>query len=387
MAAKRNKDDRQRIGRALRKSEERFRVVVESAPNAIVMIGPTGLIEMVNAQTERVFGYSRNELLGQPIEMLVPERYRHNHPGLRTSFFADPESRPMGAGRDLYGLRKDGSEFPVEIGLNPIETDEGTMVLSAVVDISDRKQKEERIHTAISMLAHMNRVATAGELSATIAHEVSQPLAAMVANANAALRWLAHATPDLDEARAALKRIADGGHRASEVIESVRAMFKRDSQEKAAIDFNDLIQDVLGLLRVELQTQGIVVQTGLTRPLPLALGHSGQLQQVILNLLRNAADAMGSVTCRARILTVKSTVYDPDGVLVSVEDSGTGIDPKHIDRIFDSFFTTKSEGLGMGLSICRSIIEAHDGRLWASSGVDHGSVFNVQLPAFRPEVK
>jgi signal transduction histidine kinase len=140
-------------------------------------------------------------------------------------------------------------------------------------------------------------------------------------------------------------------------------------------------------LRVELQTQGIVVQTGLTRPLPLALGHSGQLQQVILNLLRNAADAMGSVTCRARILTVKSTVYDPDGVLVSVEDSGTGIDPKHIDRIFDSFFTTKSEGLGMGLSICRSIIEAHDGRLWASSGLDHGSVFNVQLPAFRPEVK
>jgi len=157
--------------------EERFRLVVESAPNAIVMIGPTGFIEMVNAQTERVFGYSRNELLGQPVEMLVPERYRHKHPGLRTAFFAGPESRPMGAGRDLYGLKKDGSEFPVEIGLNPIETDEGTMVLSAVVDISARKRKEERIHAAISRLAHMNRVATAGELSASIAHEVSQPLA------------------------------------------------------------------------------------------------------------------------------------------------------------------------------------------------------------------
>jgi PAS domain S-box-containing protein len=169
MATKVEKGDDLKIDPALRKSEERFRLVVESVPNAIVMIGPTGLIEMVNAQTERVFGYSRNELLGQPVEMLVPERYRRNHPRLRTSFFAGPASRPMGAGRDLYGLRKDGNEFPVEIGLNPIETDEGTMVLSAVVDISDRKQKEQRIHAAISTLAHMNRIATAGELSASIA--------------------------------------------------------------------------------------------------------------------------------------------------------------------------------------------------------------------------
>jgi PAS domain S-box-containing protein len=168
-----------------------FRQVVESAPNAIVMIGPTGLIEMVNAQTERVFGYTRDELLGKPIEMLVPERYRPNHPELRKSFFADPVSRPMGAGRDLYGLKKDGSEFPVEIGLNPIETDEGTMVLSAIVDISARKRMEARIHAINDQLTHMNRVATVGELSSSIAHELKQPLAAIVANANAGLRWLA----------------------------------------------------------------------------------------------------------------------------------------------------------------------------------------------------
>ena len=158
---------------ARKRLEERFRQVVESAPNAIVMIGSTGLIEMVNAQTERVFGYSRDEMLGKPVEMLVPERYRPNHPGLRTSFFANPVSRPMGAGRDLYGLRKDGSEFPVEIGLNPIETEEGTMVLSAIVDISARKQLEDRVHAMDSMLTHMNRVATAGELSSSIAHEIN----------------------------------------------------------------------------------------------------------------------------------------------------------------------------------------------------------------------
>jgi len=177
----------------------------------------------------------------------------------------------------------------------------------------------------------------------------------------------------------------DGGHRASDVIESVRAMFKIDGQEKAAVDLNDLIQDVLGLLRAELQTQGIVVQTGLTKPLPLVLGHGGQLQQVILNLIRNAADAMDSVAGRTRILRVISAIHDPDGVLVSVEDPGMGIDPKDSDRIFDSFFTTKSQGMGMGLSICRSIIEAHGGRLWASSGSRRG--FSIQLPAVRSGVE
>ena len=174
------------------------------------------------------------------------------------------------------------------------------------------------------------------------------------------------------------------GHRAGGVIGSVRAMFKKDSEAKVPLDLNDLIQDVLGPVRGELHAQEIIVQTGLSRPLPLVLGHSGQLQQVILNLVRNAADAMESVSGRARVLRVKSAIYDPDGVLVSVEDSGTGIDPKNIDRIFDSFFTTKSQGMGMGLSICRSIIEAHHGRLWASSGIDQGAVFNIQLPAARP---
>ena len=243
-----------------------------------------------------------------------------------------------------------------------------------------RRNAEAASLSAMGKLADMNRVATAGELTASIAHEVKQPLAAMVANANAALRWLTNKTPNLDEALAALKRVVSDGHRTAEVIGSVRAMFKKEGQERAPVDLNDLIQDVLALLRGELKKRGIVVQTGLSWPLPLAVGHSGQLQQVILNLVRNAADAMDSVAGRARILRVKSAVHDPDGVLVSVEDSGTGIDPKDIDRIFDSFFTTKSHGMGIGLSICRSIIEAHGGRLWASSSIGHGTVFNIQLP-------
>jgi C4-dicarboxylate-specific signal transduction histidine kinase len=233
----------------------------------------------------------------------------------------------------------------------------------------------------VNELARMNRIATAGELSASIAHEVNQPLAAMVANANAVLRFLASATPDLDDVRAALKSVVSDGHRAGEIIGSVRAMFKKDGEEKTPLELNDVVCDVLGLMRVELAARGIIVRTQLSAPLPFVLGRSGQLQQVISNLIRNAAEAMDSVSDRARVLTVRSAAWDPDGVLVSVEDSGPGIDPNGTAQIFESFYTTKSQGMGMGLSICRSIVGAHGGRIWASPGVDHGAVFNIHLPA------
>ncbi len=198
---------------ALQRSEERFRQVVESAPNGFVVVGHSGLIEMVNAEAERVFGYTRNELLGKPAEMLMPERYRPKHRELRMSFFAAPVSRPMGAGRDLYGLRKDDSEFPIEIGLNPIQTEEGTMVLAAIVDISARKRLEEHIDAIKSMLTH----------------EINQPLAAIVAHANAALRWLTNEKLNFDDARAALKAIVSDGHRAGEIAKSLHLTLKKRS--------------------------------------------------------------------------------------------------------------------------------------------------------------
>ena len=262
-----------------------------------------------------------------------------------------------------------------------------TLIIWLYYEHRRRRYAEADSRSALAKFADMNRVATAGELTASIAHEIKQPLAAMVTSANAALRWLAKETPDLDETRKAMKNVVSDGHRASEIIGSIRAMFKQDSQVEAAIDLNNVIQDVLRLVQGELKTQGILVQSVLTRPLPLVLGNKGQLQQVILNLVRNAADAMDSVSRRARVLTIKTAIHDPDSVLLSVEDSGAGIAPEDIDRIFESFFTTKSQGMGMGLSICRSIIEAHDGRLWASSSVDHGSVFNIVLPAPRPEIE
>jgi signal transduction histidine kinase len=250
-----------------------------------------------------------------------------------------------------------------------------------------RRNAEILARRSIGELANMNRVATAGKLSASIAHEMKQPLAAMVTNVGAGLRWLGAAEPNLEETRAALQSVIKDGNRAAEVVDSVRAMFKKEQTERTQLNLNDLISSVLYLLRDELRPQDIIVRTNLDSQLPSVEGHRGELQQVILNLVRNAADAMKDITYRPRVLTVKSEIQSPNDVLISVADSGTGIDPKDIDHIFDAFFTTKSNGMGMGLSICKSIIEDHGGRLWALRNLKHGSVFNISLPTHQDGVR
>jgi signal transduction histidine kinase len=229
-------------------------------------------------------------------------------------------------------------------------------------------------------LSRAARLTTMGAMTASIAHEINQPLAAIVANSNAAQRWLSNARPDLDEARTALQNIARDGHRASQVIGSVRAMFKKDSREKDRLAVNDVIEDILTLVEGDIRTQRVLVRTELHRELPEVVGDRTQLQQVFMNLIMNAVEAMAPITDRQRLLMVKSQVSEHGMVIVTVEDSGTGIDPKDAERIFDAFYTTKADGMGMGLSICRSIVEAHGGRLWASRGVNFGSIFHVALP-------
>jgi signal transduction histidine kinase len=229
------------------------------------------------------------------------------------------------------------------------------------------------------------RQITLDAITASIAHELNQPLAAIVANANGGLRWLSNAAPDLDEARAAFRRILSVGLDAGKVVESTRSIFKKDRRQRTSVDINELIKNIVALDNSDLHDRGVSVHVELNDHLPPVIADRIQLQQVLLNLITNAVDAMGSITDRTRALRVKSQVYEPNGVLVSVEDSGAGIDPKDLDRIFDAFFTTKSDGTGMGLAICRSIIEAHEGRLWASPGVGCGSVFQFMLPTGVPD--
>jgi len=208
-------------------------------------------------------------------------------------------------------------------------------------------------------------------------------LAAIVANGNAGLRWLANTTPDIDEVRATLKRIVNDGHRAGRVISGVRTMCRKGGQAKTMVDVNDLVRDVLTLVRGEPDSRGVSVRTEL-QPLPQVLADRVQLQQVILNLIMNALDAMASVNGRARVLRLRSERHEPGGVMVTVQDSGTGIDKKDMDRIFEPFFTTKPHGMGMGLPICRSIVEAHGGRLMASHDHPYGTVFQMILPVQEP---
>jgi signal transduction histidine kinase len=237
---------------------------------------------------------------------------------------------------------------------------------------------------ALSVLAQRReregRMMTLDAMSAAIAHEMKQPISAMVTNANAGLRWLSRAPPDLNEARDSFAHIAADGHRASEVIQSVRQIFSRQEQPHSLLDPNELIQEAISLVRSDLEAARISILLGLAPQLAAVQGHRGQLQQVLLNLLNNAADAMRAVKERARVLTVTSERSGPESVAISVQDSGSGVDPKNMDRIFDAFFTTKSNGMGMGLAICRSIVEAHGGTLSVSPGAPHGSIFRLVLP-------
>jgi two-component system NtrC family sensor kinase len=249
--------------------------------------------------------------------------------------------------------------------------------------LSELSAARERESADQLELARASRLTTMGAMTASIAHEINQPLAAIAANANAGLRWLARSSPDIEEVHAALKRINTDAHRAGEIIQSVRSIFKKAPQQGAPVDVNTLIQEVLALVHGDLMSHQVAVKTDLDRDLLPVRADRVQLQQVALNLITNAIEAMSTVDGQPRRLTVSTRPHERDGVLIRVQDSGPGIDPGGLERIFDAFFSTKSSGMGMGLFICRSIVEAHGGHLWASAEPG-GAAFNLVLPVGQP---
>src|SRR5512132_512219 len=361
--------------------EERFRRVVEAAPNAMIMVNREGQITLANQQAEKTFGYPREELLGRPSEMLVPERIRSGHRGFRHDYVCGPQARPMGAGRELFGRRKDGSEVPVEIGLSPIHTSKGLLVLASIVDITERKLAELEAARQRHDLAHLARVTTLGELSSSLAHELTHPITAILSNAQAAQRFLADDDVDLDEVREILNDIVTQDQRAGEVIHGLRVLLKKGEPQAHCddVDLNEVIRDVVKLMRNDLINRNVTVDTDFAENLPAVTGDRVQLQQVLLNLMLNGCDAMANNDSSERRLLIASQLEN-SAVRVSVTDRGGGIPEKNLEHVFERFFTTKKEGMGLGLSVCHTIIDAHRGKIWATNNAGCGATFHFRLP-------
>jgi PAS domain S-box-containing protein len=314
-----------------------------------------------------------------------PPRYqeflRHIHPDDRarmTEFFEtviqekldfDVGYRLVHPGGEVRELHAIGHPVPGPPG-------ELTEFVGTVMDVTERRRAEEERQA----LAHANRITTMGQLTASIAHEVNQPIAAVVTNAQAALRWLTMQPSDPEEVRQALDRIVRNGRRAGDVIGRIRALVAKAAPRNDQLDINEVMLEVITLTRSELRSSGTLLQTQLAGGLPLILGDRIQLQQVMLNLILNAVEAMSGSRAGSRELLIKTEQHDPRAVLVAVRDSGPGVKPESLDRLFDAFYTTKPDGMGMGLSICRSIIEAHGGRVWATTNVPRGAVVQFTLP-------
>ena len=371
-------EDRKRAEAALRDSEEQWKAVFENNPTMYFMVDPTGAILSVNPFGAEKLGYCSDELIGRPLEILFHPADREHG---RRNAAACLEFLGQTSSWELRKICKDGKMLWVRETAKAMLIKNRPVVLIACEDITENKRAAEALRDTQTQLAHANRVATTGQLTASIAHEVNQPIAATVANAQAALRWLGADPRNLDEVRQALGRIVRDGDRAGAVIGRIRSLIKKAPPGDERVDINAAIREVIELTRSEAMKAGVSVRMELADGLPLIPGDLVELQQVVLNLILNALEAMSGMSEGSQELLITTGRSELGDALVAVRDSGPGLAPAMFENLFKAFHTTKLNGLGLGLSICRSIIEAHGGRLWASVNSPRGAVFQFTLPA------
>jgi len=360
----------------LRRSEEQWRDVFENNPTMYFMVDAAGTVLSVNPFGAEQLGYQVAELVDQP---LLSVFHQSDREAVQRNMASCLEQLGRARSWEARKVRKDGKVRWVRETAKAVPRGNAIIVLVACEDITDQKRAEEALRQSQADLAHVSRVTTLGELTASLAHEVNQPITAAITNANACLRWLAGDAPNLEEAREAATRIVQDGKRAAGVISRIRLLFKKGAPERERVDVNEVIREMIVLLRNETTRYSISVRTALARDLPQVMGDRVQLQQVVMNLVMNGIDAMKDVD-GTRDLAIESRRGEDEQLIVSVSDTGVGLPPHQADQIFDAFFTTKPHGTGMGLSISRSIVESHGGRLWAADNSRRGASFCFTLP-------
>ena len=368
--------ERVRFEAALRASEERWRAMFETAPVGIAMLDFEHRHYLVaNECFQRMTGYTEDELRQLTTLDLT-------HEDDRAAMQQRIDDGTIGVLQQKRYRRKDGEVIWADVTSFVVPATDSTPAFrgAVIVDITGRKRTERALQQAQADLARLNRVMLLEEMAASIAHEVNQPIAAVITNASAGLRWLGAHQPDLGEVRQALGRIVRDGSRAGEVIGRIRTLAKKIPPRRDRLDFNETIREAVALTQTEMQRNGIKLQSRLADDLPLVLADRVQLQQVLINLIVNAIEAMSGASEPPRELTIVSGIGNPNDVFVEVQDTGPGVDPEQLDRLFQSFYTTKPDGIGMGLAISRSIAEAHGGQLSAAPHRPHGAVFRFALP-------
>ena len=364
-----------------KEAEELFRLATEGSPNGMLLIDEQGRIVLVNGQIEKLFGYKRDELVGRRIEVLLPDGYAAGLPAHQAKFIAARTSRTLGAEKRLRGRRANGTEFPIEVGLNPIATEKGNLVMATVVDISERMAAEEEARRHHEQINRFSRASLLGEMTAALAHELNQPLSAIVSNADAGMRFIDSGKCDPQMLREILLDVEADGRRADNIIRNVRSTIKKGSAVRNRIELNDVVTKVKHIVQSEATARSCEVSTSLADDLPPVEANLTQIQQVLINLVGNAFDAMNDTPVSNRKVELTTEHNGNDTVRVAVRDHGIGIPNGSGEQIFEQFFTTKEEGLGMGLAIARSIIEAHGGDIAAENMDGDGARFSFTLPA------
>lgn len=369
--------------KTLREREAHLQSILDTVPDAMIVIDVHGVIQSFSAAAARLFGWTPAEAVGRNVSMLMPEPYHDAHDGYLARYLATGERRIIGLGRVVVGERRDGSTFPMELAVGEMKSADRRFFTGFVRDLTERQETERRLQDLQSELVHVSRLTAMGEMASALAHELNQPLSAAANYLKGSRRLLESDTPDLPRLRDAMEKAADQTLRAGQIIRRLRDFVARGESEPRIENLPKTIEEAGVLALIGAAERGVRVRYRIDSDVDLVLADKVQIQQVLVNLMRNAIEAMQ--TSDRRELTVSAATTADGMVEVAVSDTGPGISPQVAERLFEPFFTTKAQGMGVGLSISRTIVEAHGGRIWVESSDKAGAIFRFTLRAVQPE--